>query len=89
MSFCLSGGDESDRPLCFLDKDNDHYGVVEKPDSDLAFLPIVPTCVECDVHRSIEHGMNIGEINPVPPDVRSVLLLIPLNVHGKKRTYTA
>jgi hypothetical protein len=33
--------------------------------------------------------MNIGEINPVSPDVRSVLLLIPLNVHGRKCTYMA
>jgi len=49
MSFCLSSRDEPDRSRSPLDEDNDDHGVLEKPDSDLAFLAIVPTCVERDV----------------------------------------
>ena len=89
MSFCLSRGDEPDRPLCLLDKDNDDHRIVEKPDSDLAFLAVPPPRIERDIHGAVEYGMNIREVNPVPPDIRSVLLLIPLNDHASYRTYTA
>jgi hypothetical protein len=81
MSFCLSSGDESDCPFCLLDKDNDNNGIVEKPDANQAILAIVASRVECDEHRSVEDGVNIGEVYPAPPDVRSVLLLIPFNLH--------
>ena len=81
MSFCLSSGDEPDRPLCLLDKDNDDHGSLEEPDANQAILAIVASRIERHEHRSVEDGVNIGEVYPVPPDVRSALLLIPLNLH--------
>jgi hypothetical protein len=89
MSFCLSSGDDPDYPLCLLDKDNNDHSTVEKPDADLAILAIVASRVEPDEHRSVEDGVNIGEVHAVPADVRSILLLIPLNLHHQYSAYTA
>ncbi len=68
MSFCLSSGDDPDYPLCLLDKDNNDHSIVEKPDADLAILAIVASRVEPDEHRSVEDGVNIGEVHAVPAE---------------------
>ena len=88
MFFCLSCGNETNALFGDFNVYDNNHRVTKQPDSDQPLFFIIFASIDRYIHRAVEQGVNVSEVDPVFPDVFRILFLVPLKFHFKVNVCT-